>query len=71
MYDEKGNWIADKVNIFSCYYDDSTKEAVIFITDDERGIPEYSRIFDNVERAHDELYKKISRMERIYKSAKE
>lgn len=68
VYDENGNWINNQINIYGCFYDENNKEAVIYITDNERGISKYSRVYSNPEIAYDELYKKICRMERIYKA---
>lgn len=57
------------VKIDKMFLDDDVgnEESVIFITDEERGNPMYIYQFDTIEEAYDELYKKISRLERIYR----
>jgi hypothetical protein len=68
VYNEKGEWIKNLVNIYGCFEGKGNEESVIFITDEERGIPKYIDTFDTVEEAYDELFDYISLLNRIYKS---
>jgi hypothetical protein len=40
-----------------------------FITDNERGIPEYGNVYDTEDETCDALLKKISRSEKIYQKS--
>ena len=66
VYDKDGNWINNTPNIYSCF-EKSRSEFIIFFTDDERGIPNYLREFDNEDAAYDALYKRLKLLNEIYK----
>lgn len=53
------------VDVFGVYSDQDGRYC-FFITDSERGIPEYSAVFNTEEEACEALYTKIARAERIY-----
>lgn len=63
-----GSW-ENMINVFGIYKGQDGRYC-FFITDSERGIPEYSAVFENEEEACDALIKKIGRAERIYKKNK-
>lgn len=55
------------INVFGIYK--ATDDLYcFFITDNERGIPEYSMLFDKEEDACDALIKKMKRLQRIHES---
>ena len=66
VYDKDGNWINNMTNIYSCF-EKSRSEFIIFFTDNERGIPDYLREFDNEGAAYDSLYKRLKLLDEIYK----
>jgi hypothetical protein len=70
VYNDRGEWVKNEINIYGCYEGKANSESAIFITDNERGIPNYIDTFNTVEEAYDALYKKIARLNRIYKSKK-
>ena len=66
IYNEDGEWTSNEVNVYGCFQSKKSGEFIIFITDEERGIPTYISKYKNAEDAYAELYKKIARLERIY-----
>ena len=64
-----GSW-ENMTNVFGIYKGPDGRYC-FFITDAERGIPEYSGVFEKEEQACEALLRQIERSERIYaKSAK-
>ncbi len=63
---KNGSW-KNLTDVYGIYKVNENKYC-FFITDSERGIPEYSAVFDSEASACDALIEKISRCERIYKS---
>lgn len=57
------------VDVFGIYQGNDGRYC-FFITDSERGIPEYSAVFATEDEACDALIKKMERAERIYQKSR-
>lgn len=66
IYNEEGEWICNELNVYGCFENKKSGNFIVFITDDERGIPSYLSKYKSEEEAYDALYKMITRLERIY-----
>lgn len=64
MVYRNGSW-ENMINVFGIYKGLDGRYC-FFITDSERGIPEYSGVFEKEEQACEALLKKVERSERIY-----
>lgn len=65
----KNNKWNNAIDVFGIYQGKDGRYC-FFITDSEKGIPEYSAVFTTESEACDALIKKISRSERIYQKSK-
>lgn len=65
----KNNKWNNAIDVFGIYQGKDGRYC-FFITDSEKGIPEYSAVFATESEACDALIKKISRSERIYQKSK-
>ena len=70
IYNKEGDWVNNEVDVYGCFYNANTKEAVVFITDSEKGMPNYMEVFDKIEDAYDDLFNMIKLMEDIYRNKK-
>ena len=61
---QNGSW-KNLTDVFGIYKRNDGQYC-FFITDSERGIPEYTAVFETEEEACDALLKKIERAERIF-----
>lgn len=61
---ENGKWI-NTTNVFGIYNSDDSMYCVFF-TDSERGIPNYTKMFDTEEEACIALYERVARLKRIH-----
>jgi len=64
---KNGMWVNNEINAYGCY-EGKDGEFITFITDDERGISNWGNSYVTEDAAYNALYKKIARLNRIYKS---